>query len=84
MLNPDLNQPSATPTLASAPAASSPVRIRSDAALAVMVVFATRNRATSLVQVMECFTRLVVPADGWKMVIVDNGSTDETPMLLRA
>ena len=83
MLNPDLNQPSAPSTPAPTLAASGSARVRPDAALAVMVVFATRNRARSLVQVLECFTRLIAPADGWKLVIVDNGSTDDTPVLLR-
>ena len=48
----------------------------------VTVVFATRNRATILAQVLECFTRLIAPEDGWKLVVVDNGSTDGTAELL--
>lgn len=49
---------------------------------ALTVVFATRNRAAALVPVLECFTGLTPPAGGWKLVIIDNGSTDDTPALL--
>ena len=51
---------------------------------AVTVVFATRNRATALPPVLDSFTRLVAPPGGWKLVIIDNGSTDGTPELLRS
>lgn len=51
---------------------------------AVTVVFATRNRAAALAPVLECFTALKAPEGGWKLVVVDNGSSDGTSNLLRA
>ena len=42
------------------------------------VLLATRNRAGILQNVLEAFCRLEQPAAGWKLVIVDNGSTDQT------
>jgi glycosyltransferase involved in cell wall biosynthesis len=48
------------------------------------VVFATRNRAALLDRVLAAFARLHDPPGGWKLVVVDNGSTDGTPALLRA
>lgn len=50
---------------------------------AVTVVFATRNRAVALVPVLESFTGLTAPEGGWKLLVIDNGSTDDTPTLLR-
>ena len=46
------------------------------------VVFATYNRAKPLVRVLTAFTGLIAPAGGWKLVVVDNGSTDATPSVL--
>jgi glycosyltransferase involved in cell wall biosynthesis len=42
------------------------------------VLFATRNRAEILPEVLNCYRRLKPPTGGWKLVIVDNGSTDQT------
>jgi glycosyltransferase involved in cell wall biosynthesis len=42
------------------------------------VLFATRNRARLLLNVLNSFCHLQAPASGWKLVIVDNGSTDDT------
>jgi glycosyltransferase involved in cell wall biosynthesis len=42
------------------------------------VLFATRNGAKTLPQVLECYCRLDAPLGGWNLVIVDNGSTDGT------
>ena len=46
------------------------------------VLLATRNRAPILRQTLETFCRLQSPPSGWKLVIVDNGSTDQTPTVL--
>lgn len=46
------------------------------------VLFATRNRATLLNAVLESYCQLLPPASGWKIVVVDNGSTDSTPQVL--
>ncbi|MGH9493518.1 MAG: glycosyltransferase [Candidatus Sulfotelmatobacter sp.] len=46
------------------------------------VLMATRNRAATLQQTLESFCRLQEPSSGWKLVIVDNGSTDQTPAVL--
>ena len=53
-----------------------------DAPAALTVVFATRNRAAALPPVLDCLAAIVPPAGGWKLVIVDNGSTDGTTELL--
>jgi glycosyltransferase involved in cell wall biosynthesis len=42
------------------------------------VFLATRNGSGTLPGVLESFTRLHVPPSGWKLVVVDNGSTDQT------
>jgi glycosyltransferase involved in cell wall biosynthesis len=46
------------------------------------VLLATRNRATILRETLEAFCRLQEPSSGWKLVIADNGSTDQTPAVL--
>jgi len=46
------------------------------------VVFATRNRGHALPRVLRSFTALHAPAGGWRLVVVDNGSTDTTPEVL--
>ena len=42
------------------------------------VLLATRNRAKLLGDVLESYGHLQVPSSGWKLVVVDNGSTDDT------
>jgi glycosyltransferase involved in cell wall biosynthesis len=42
------------------------------------VLLATRNRANILRDVLEEYCRLQLPSSGWKLVVVDNGSTDHT------
>lgn len=37
---------------------------------------ATRNGAATLPQVLDAYCRLSAPPDGWRLLIVDNGSTD--------
>jgi L-malate glycosyltransferase len=46
------------------------------------VLVATRNGAAVLRDTLEAFCHLQPPSSGWKMVVVDNGSTDETPAVL--
>jgi glycosyltransferase involved in cell wall biosynthesis len=46
------------------------------------VLLATRNRAQVLRDVLEAYCHLRTPSSGWKVVVVDNGSTDETPQVL--
>lgn len=46
------------------------------------VLFATRNRASVLRDVLETYCQIRSPASGWKMVVVDNGSADSTPRVL--
>lgn len=46
------------------------------------VLLSTRNRGSLLRSVLEAFSRLREPASGWKLLIVDNGSTDQTPEVL--
>jgi len=42
------------------------------------VLLATRNRAQILRDVLEAYCLVEAPSAGWKLVVVDNGSTDET------
>ena len=46
------------------------------------VLLATRNRAQILRNVLEAYCHLQQPGSGWKLVIVDNGSNDQTPQVL--
>ena len=46
------------------------------------VLLATRNRAAILRQTLEAFCFIEQPLTGWKLVIADNGSTDQTPTVL--
>jgi L-malate glycosyltransferase len=46
------------------------------------VLVATKNRAATLRKTLEAFCNIEAPLSGWKMVIVDNGSTDETSAVL--
>jgi len=48
------------------------------------VLFATKNRARILSNVLESFCDLLAPAGGWKLVVVDNGSSDETLSVLKS
>lgn len=42
------------------------------------VLLATRNRSQILRDVLEAYTHLQAPPGGWKLVVVDNHSTDQT------
>jgi glycosyltransferase involved in cell wall biosynthesis len=46
------------------------------------VLLATRNRARILSAVLESLCHLESPLSGWKLIVVDNGSTDETAQVL--
>ncbi len=46
------------------------------------VFLATRNRSDILRQVLDCFRCLQNPVGGWKLVVVDNGSRDDTRQML--
>jgi glycosyltransferase involved in cell wall biosynthesis len=46
------------------------------------VLFATYNGAHTLPRTLDALTRVREPAGGWRLVIVDNASTDATPDIL--
>lgn len=46
------------------------------------VLMATRNRAQILANVLAAYCRLQRPSSGWKLVVVDNDSTDETAQVV--
>lgn len=48
----------------------------------VTVLFATLNGAHTLPRMLDTLERLVPPSDGWRVVAVDNGSTDGSLHLL--
>lgn len=49
----------------------------------ITVILCTRNRADQLTHVLNSFLCLNPPGDAvWEMLIVDNGSTDETPSVI--
>ena len=52
-------------------------------ALHASLIICTRNRGTHLQACLEYVRKLETPSGGWQLVIVDNGSTDSTPDLIR-
>lgn len=46
------------------------------------VLLATHNGGRVLDRVLDCYTRLHAPKGGWKLVIVNNASSDETAAVL--
>jgi glucosyl-dolichyl phosphate glucuronosyltransferase len=48
------------------------------------VLFATRNGESVLPRTLEAYCRADNPPCGWKLVVIDNGSTDSTPVILRS
>jgi glycosyltransferase involved in cell wall biosynthesis len=46
------------------------------------VLLATKNRAGILRNVLEAYCHLQPPPSGWKLVVVDNGSKDETGQVI--
>jgi GT2 family glycosyltransferase len=51
---------------------------------ALTVMIATRNGATTLPRVLDAYQRLDVTGQPWKLVVIDNGSTDGTPAIVRS
>lgn len=45
----------------------------------ITVVLASHNGAATLPLTLASFTRLTVPEGGWKLIVVDNASSDNTP-----
>lgn len=48
------------------------------------VVFSTLNGASTLPRMLDAFTRLTEPRGGWRIICVDNGSTDDTAQVIEA
>lgn len=48
------------------------------------VLMATHNGAKTLLEVLKAYCKLDSPDGGWKLVIVNNGSTDGTKRLVLA
>jgi L-malate glycosyltransferase len=48
------------------------------------VFIATRNGSRTLTHVLNNFARVQAPASGWKLVVVDNGSTDRTREIIES
>src|SRR5262245_60802113 len=48
------------------------------------IFIATYNGATQLRQTLPSLERVTVPPGGWKLVVSENGSTDDTPAVLDA
>lgn len=46
------------------------------------VLMATFNGAATLPKVLEAYCTLIAPPSGWRIVIADNGSTDDTRALI--
>jgi len=48
------------------------------------VLMATHNGAGTLPRVLDSYIQLDSPPCGWKLIVVDNASTDETPDILKS
>jgi glycosyltransferase involved in cell wall biosynthesis len=48
------------------------------------VLFATRNGERALARTLEAYRRVAPPSVPWKLVVVDNGSSDATADILRS
>lgn len=47
------------------------------------VLMATYNGAQTLPRVLEGFLALKPPSNGWRLVVIDNASTDDTPKIIK-
>jgi glycosyltransferase involved in cell wall biosynthesis len=47
------------------------------------VLFATRNGAEVLPRTLDAYARQTLPRELWELIIVDNGSVDETALILK-
>jgi len=47
------------------------------------IVLATRKRAASLRRVLTRYGELQSPEGGWKLIVVDNGSSHDTPSVVK-
>jgi glycosyltransferase involved in cell wall biosynthesis len=50
----------------------------------ISVLIATFNGADTLPRTLDALAHLDAPPGGWRLIVVDNGSTDEAPAILRA
>lgn len=48
----------------------------------VSLIVCTRNRAARLPDFLASVAALDAPPGGWELIVVDNASTDSTPLLL--
>lgn len=48
------------------------------------VLMATRNGSRTLTGVLDALTRVRAPSSGWKLVVVDNASTDQTRAIIES
>ena len=48
----------------------------------ITVLMATHNGAQTLTEVLDAYCKLESPKGGWKLILVDNGSTDSTPEIV--
>ena len=48
------------------------------------VFIATHNGGRTLPRVLDAYTQLVPPPGGWKVVLIDNGSDDDSPRIIRS
>jgi glycosyltransferase involved in cell wall biosynthesis len=49
----------------------------------ISVLIATRNRRAQLEAQLRSLGSVQAPAGGWELLVIDNGSSDSTPILLR-